>query len=397
MYGAYNGIPINDSMYLSPGLTGYGSSLVLNGTLNQSVTVTNYINLTNVSFTFEAWIYLTVVSNADYSIFGQCELRVLNKCLHSKISNYKLYFGFFSNDLQGSGNLSVDTWYHVGFVYEYSTMTQSIYLNGVLDGSRSCGTYYKGTSGNLTIGTTNDSITTQYFSGRIDQVLLTLAAKTATEILDDATLTAFYSFDSGSLYDSGPNKINGSGFNTSVVSGKVGQAIRFAQNYSYFQITGLLLLGIPNQPYSLALWIKPTVSVNGTLIHTSNMTTGTGWCVPMLGLDEGGHIIVSSLNGTVRPSINGTVVNPNVWTHVAQTYGPDNGLTMYVNGALYGSTGSFAYAASDSFDTITIGNPLLGNSCENDFSPGQFYGAVDEFRLYSRELSAADVLTLANP
>ncbi|CAF1498261.1 unnamed protein product, partial [Didymodactylos carnosus] len=273
----------------------------------------------------------------------------------------------------------------------------SICLNGVLDGSRSCGTYYKGTSGDLTIGTTNDSITTQYFSGRIDQVLLTIRAKTATEILDDATLTAFYSFDSGSFYDSGPNKINGFGFNTSVVSGKVGQAIQFAQNYSYFQITGLQLLGIPNQPYSIALWIKPTVSVNGTLIHTSNTTTGTDWCIAMLRLDEGGQIIVSSLNGTVRPSINGTVIKPNVWTHIAQTYSPDNGLTMYVNGSWYESTGSFAYAASASFDTITIGNPLLDNLCEKDSSPGQFYGAVDDFRLYSRELSAADVTVLANP
>ena len=33
--------------------------------------------------------------------------------------------------------------------------------------------------------------------------------KTAAEILSDATLVASYSFDNGSFYDSGPNRING--------------------------------------------------------------------------------------------------------------------------------------------------------------------------------------------
>jgi hypothetical protein len=56
----------------------------------------------------------------------------------------------------------------------------------------------------------NTGSTPSYFwTGLIDQVSYVSRAKTATEILSDATLVAYYSFDNGSFYDLGPNKING--------------------------------------------------------------------------------------------------------------------------------------------------------------------------------------------
>ena len=44
-----------------------------------------------------------------------------------------LWFGFYAFDLSRNTN----TWYHVAFVYDNSTQQQLIYLNGLLDGSRS--------------------------------------------------------------------------------------------------------------------------------------------------------------------------------------------------------------------------------------------------------------------
>ena len=70
----------------------------------------------------------------------------------------------------------------------------------------------------------------------IDEVLLTMRAKTAREILDDATLVCWHSFDSGSCHDSGPLRLNVTAVNISFVPGRKGQAISFTSNSSYYQV-----------------------------------------------------------------------------------------------------------------------------------------------------------------
>jgi hypothetical protein len=55
-------------------------------------------------------------------------------------------------------------------VYDYSTSSQFIYLNGVLEGSRSSNSY-QGMAGPILIGTI-DNGTRHYFTGNIDQISL---------------------------------------------------------------------------------------------------------------------------------------------------------------------------------------------------------------------------------
>jgi hypothetical protein len=62
-----------------------------------------------------------------------------------------LYCGFWNNDLSGSTTLTMNTWSHVACVYNLATQTQQLWLNGVLDASRSA-TPYVGVSGDTTIG-----------------------------------------------------------------------------------------------------------------------------------------------------------------------------------------------------------------------------------------------------
>lgn len=55
------------------------------------------------------------------------------------------------------------------------------------------------------------------------------------------------------------------------------------------------------------------------------------------------------------------------------------------------------YSGSGSQNLITIGNLLNGLTCYN---PGilqtPYHGMIDEFRVYSRELSSTDVCLLAS-
>jgi len=222
----------------------------------------------------------------------------------------------------------------------------------------------------------------------------------AAEVLSDATLTVYYTFDNSSLDDSGSLHINGTGAHYAYSSsGRVNLCLSLLNNPSYVEATALVLLGTSGQSYSFSIWIKPTVITNGTIIHVSSLTTGLGWCFPMLGFTSGGAIGVQGWNGS-SVSLTGPIATANVWTHLAITYSSSNGIRFWVSGTQYGSaSGPFSYAAPNAPVTVTLGSSLSGaSSCPStSIVMGQYHGYIDEFQLYSRELSAADITSLANP
>jgi hypothetical protein len=194
--------------------------------------------------------------------------------------------------------------------------------------------------------------------------------------------------------------INGTGMNYVYSgSGRINRSVSLLTNPSYVQATGLVLLGTPAQSYSLSIWIKPTVITSGTIIHVSALSTGRGWCIPMLGFTSGGAIGVVGWNGSSL-SLTGPTAVANVWTHLAVTYSLTIGLRLWVSGVQYGSAlGPFSYAATGSPVIVTLGSSLTGiNYCPSGIiTMGQYQGYMDEFQLYSRELSASDISNLANP
>jgi hypothetical protein len=223
-------------------ITGYGSSLSLSSALSQWVQMdTPFLNLSGHSWTFEAWIYLsTLLNSLDYAIVGQCDSRNNDKCLHLLIRSQNMYLGFYGDDLAGVTSLTLSRWYHVAYVFDSATLNQSVYSNGVLDNSTTANSFYRGNSGTLTVRMAIIPPYMYYFDGFIDQLYYTNRAKSSTEILDDATLTHHFSFDNGSIYDSGPLRINGSLFgSTSIIAGQIGDALQFGPSTnSYFRVSG---------------------------------------------------------------------------------------------------------------------------------------------------------------
>jgi len=77
-----------------------------------------------------------------------------------------------------------------------------------------------------------------------------------------------------------------------------------------------------------------------------------------------------------------------------------NGLRLYVNGTLVSSMGAEAFLTSETTPNyLTLGNCLDG--CETCASgsidrAGSYAGAIDDWRIYSRELTSSDVCTLKN-
>jgi hypothetical protein len=236
----------------------------------------------------------------------------------------------------------------------------------------------------------------------MDQMTVSNRVKSACEVLEIATLVAHFTFDIGLfLIDSGPNSLQATTQSTtSISSGRFSQAITFnGSSSSYYQISDFTALGISNQPFSISLWLRPTF-LSGIVAHISTNTVGTGWCLPFLGFALSGSLIAQIYNGTVTVSIGDPTmsVSTSVWSHVVQTWSSTNGLRLYINNVLVASHLDSTYSASSLPDLITLGNGFnITSGCAlGSVNPVPYNGDMDDFRVYSRELTAADICTLYN-
>ena len=119
----------------------------------------------------------------------------------------------------------------------------------------------------------------------------------------------------------------------------------------------------------------------------------------MWGLTSTGIMIanvVDSLNNTI--SANSSFVMPlNIWTHIVQTFSTTNGNRLYINGTLV--TSATASTGRPIGPYVFLGaSPTNTSSCKaGSITMGQFYGSIDEFRVFRSELTTIDICRLANP
>jgi hypothetical protein len=219
----------------------------------------------------------------------------------------------------------------------------------------------------------------------MDQLSYVNRAKNISEILDDATLIVYFSFNQGSLFDSDPNQMNGTANELIFIN----NAILFNQTYSSFQIETFDSSDIFDSSSSIVFWINPS-SINGsTIVHVLfNITTNMSSSLDMIGFDNQGHLI-SQIQTNETIFIIDPLININIWTHVAQTYSLINGLKLYING-----TGPIFSMNIKQTQTITLGNCLQSCGGTGVILDSPYVGLIDEFRIYSRELNASDIQSL---
>lgn len=349
---------------------------------------TPYLNMSYISFTWEFWIYSTITPTGDSQYVGHCYHATPSKCMVFMTRNDQMLFAFWYDDVFGSTYIAANRWYHMAFVYDITANRKSIYLDGVLEGSQNTGGPLAASTANFTFGcrTTDGCNTfTSFFTGYLDEVLYNSRVKNASEILNSATLVAYFRFLSATpLMDSGPNSINGSwsGGTVSIAAGIVDQAIEFPADGSYFQLTGLVLLGTANRSMSLSFWFKIN-ALNGsaTLAYISS----AGQCMTSIGLISNGTIEIGIFNTTVL----GFSALVGVWNHLVYTFSPVRGLHLYANGTLHTAL-NVTYSALNSPATLTFASTPAVVPCASTAPYGQFYGSLDQVRLYSREISASE-------
>jgi hypothetical protein len=194
--------------------------------------------------------------------------------------------------------------------------------------------------------------------------------------------------------DAGPNNLLSTSQNVNFTSsGQIAGAISFNVNTSYFQIYDLTGLGVSNQPFSISLWIRP-YALAGTVVFVGNVANT--WCVRFIGFASNCSVVAQMCTGTARSIFGPTLSTLSIWYHVVQTWSSTNGLRLYVDYVLVAAdTTVVSYSASSMSDNVKLAN-RPNNGCTGGAIGPQlaFYGDIDDFRIYSRELTPNDVCAL---
>lgn len=293
-------------------------------------------------------------------------------------------------DYQTGVTWAQDQW--VFLAVTYSDPNAIMYVNGTAY-SAAVGTLATPAGTSFQIGM--EALSRGYFTGDIDEVRVYNRALSAAEITalrqvgeaklkapDRNGLVGNWSFDEGAgtvAHDFSGNGRNGALVNSPTwTNGKLGKGLKF--NGSNTKVT-ISDVGFPSgaSARTISLWMKydamantyntlfgyGTASVgqaNGLILHSSNKILWFGY----------GDDITS--NATIQQG---------AWYHVVGTYDGATA-TIYINGA-------YDNSAAKSWNTV-LSKAYVGEQI-NDFAE-YFSGTIDDVRVYSRALSAAEVASL---
>lgn len=106
--------------------------------------------------------------------------------------------------------------------------------------------------------------------------------------------------------------------------------------------------------------------------------------------------VIDPNNNTI--AVNSTSsLSAHKWTHITQTFSPTNGSRLYIDGILVGVSMISTGQAVGPFVIIGTSPTGTGYCPSGSIHRGQYYGGVDEFRIFRNELTPADICRLANP
>jgi len=412
--------------YITPGKVG-GSAIYLANEANVTAGTTppNYL-VSSMSiptiFTVSLWANLTVNINPTRAIMlfitNNTGSWLTNSIFIDIHPTKGLSAGFY-----GGADLTTyipvkNTWYHLCITVVSGVVV--FYINGAFAGTCS-GTLV---SSGFMIG--NEGPTgSQCFAGYIDDFRIYNRALSATEIQNiysytnpvpatpyiitsslSSGLITHLPFDGGLTETSGATllsvpAVTGSVVaNASYVAGKTGTACLFLNN----TMGGNHLCQVNVLP-STAIYALTSISISLWAMASSVVPASTEGYIFNIGATGNGATAYSGLALICKPSnllsmwINTTsnlwaqigssiTMTPGLWYHLVVTYNNAN-IYLYVNGS---STASVSGAVSGA---IANGGALrLGDILTTTTLTQSFAGYIDDFRVYNRVLSAAEILLL---
>jgi len=401
-----------------------GQAISLNGSSNYVSFPTGFINNLG-DFSIATWVYLNSSSswNRVFDFGTGTDVNMFLTPQNGSTNAVRFAITTSGNgseqQITGSSALPTGVWTHV--TVTKSGNTGRLYVNGTLVGTNSSMTLSPASLGNTTqnwIGRSQYSAD-PYLNGRVDDFRIYNRALSASEVSTLAsggggnptpTFTpppgpsptptntpissqqnpiALYPFD-GNANDTSGNGYNATLNGGSYVSGQIGQAVSLNGSSNYVSLPTGIVSSLSD--FSIASWVY----LNSSSSWNRVFDFGTGTSVYMFLSPQNGSTsavrfaITTGGNGSEQQITGSSALPTGTWVHVAVTKSGNTG-TLYVNGSVVGTNNS-----------MTLSPSSLGNTTQNWIGRSQWSadpylnGLVDDFRIYSRALSASEVSSLAS-
>ncbi|HYH04344.1 MAG TPA: LamG-like jellyroll fold domain-containing protein, partial [Bacillota bacterium] len=200
----------------------------------------------------------------------------------------------------------------------------------------------------------------------------------------------WYSFDqtSGSTAtDSSGNAKNATLTGATWAAGHSGNAVSLSGSNQYVSLPAGIVSALND--FTIATWVRlNTVSTWSRIFDFGTGTTVNMFLTPTSGSTIRFAITTSGSGGEQR--INGSAALPGgSWKHVAVTLNGNTGV-LYVDGVEVGRNSSMTLKPSN------LGNTTLNYIGKSQYNDAYLNGLVDDFRIYDRALSTAEVNGLFN-
>ena len=372
-----------------------------------------------------AWIYPKSIGETNGYILDNAKARFYISSANT--------LGFTSNAstvaTSAVSALSYNKWTHACATRNSDGTVTNLYINGVLSGTanQNSGTPAAGTT-NVFVG--NNSAGTRTFDGTIDDVrtysrvltpkeiqqLYTMGggkiAKTPTPTLTSG-LVGWWTFDGAELTsvtstDKSGNGNNATRYNGATkgdgavpVSGRLGQGMKFDGADDYVN-NDSVSSSLNTSVGTFSAWVnfKNNQRAGNGFLYFGTDDTNNDMMEVLVYYTAGSYYFGIDTKLTFDSSLSrrgNTVLSPNRWYHLVGMNDGTN-VRLFVNG-IEETVSSFVYHASgglenywwddiSSFDSVEIGR--LGRLTAGDY----FDGKIDDVRLYSRALSAAEIKKL---
>ena len=410
--------PLSSRVY-SPSL--YGGSGYFNGSSDSvSTSQTFALPTSTTPFTMEAWVNFSsfsgvAIASSAYAGSGPIPF-VMGMASSTAFSSSAAtpMFAYYNGSawtvaVQSSTSLSLNTWYHLAYVYTGSTAT--IYANGVSIGSASVSSWQTTSQAGFYVGRRWDTASPAYFNGYISNFRLVIGTAVYTGTFTPPTLTPL-TFDGQTSAVSYANTAN---VNTSFGRTQTSLLTNFNNTAIYDAVSQNDLINI-NTPQAVSVPSKfpstTSIKFNGTSDYlttalTPNLQFNTGdftvecwsyltskvsnfptifgnynsYTTGALALFAGHNSATTtqyqvSINGGAFPAtaIQGGTILYNTWVHLALVR--YNGIiSLYVNGTSVGTPSSSAVTLNGVGSLFYIGT--AGDNVAN----GYINGYIQDFRV----------------
>lgn len=197
---------------------------------------------------------------------------------------------------------------------------------------------------------------------------------------NDTSLVLYMPFERNYIDESPEQKNNGTVYGNTIlnISGAIGQSAQFDGNDDYLTVTSNADISFGARNKTVSAWVKPVSlpSSGGEMMIFYKGDPGV----------SGDYVLSLYNNAGTQSVIGGNVIVPYTtstteWTHLVASFNSTHAF-VYANGQQIGS-GAFTSVANN--NALGIG---ARHTAANDF-----YGKIDEARIYNRTLTATEIFT----